>query len=88
VRDVVTLLHDPLRSQVAGICGRPDENIHNMLPMPIDEGGDLVMVEVIEPAASQGEVLLREINYRRGEIQVLSSQGFTVCRSVETTSNR
>jgi hypothetical protein len=46
---------------------RPHKHVDDVLPAPIDHGGDDPAVQVIEPAADEREALLRELDDRRGE---------------------
>lgn len=69
VEQVITLpgifAHDGLRA----VFIRQDENIDDMPPVTVGDGGDGALFKVVQASAQQGVAFVREIPHRWGEIQ-------------------
>jgi hypothetical protein len=65
---VIAALRKHLHAALGTFDGRPHEQIDDMLPMTLDEGGGGTAVEKIDPAAGQREALILEIRHGRREI--------------------
>ena len=53
-----------------------DEEIDHMLPASIDDGSDVLSVDIVESSADQREALRREVHHRRREVE-LGEKGVT-----------
>ena len=51
-----------------GILGRPDVQVHRVQPPMIDDRGDGLAIDRIQPPAGQREALVGELGHRRREI--------------------
>ncbi len=55
--------------------GRGDEQVDDVLAPFVDDGGDRPAVEIIEPAADQRESLGRQVDHRRGQVDLAVEPG-------------
>src|SRR5579859_7610572 len=59
---LVTLVHRQLRA--SNRACRPDEQVDQMLLVPVDQRGHRPIVQIIQPAANQGEALVGQVYHR------------------------
>src|SRR5215469_17073222 len=67
--DIVALLSKGARRRPLAATHRPYQDIDEMLLMAVDQGGDGMPVEIVEPAAHQGKSGRSEIDDRWRDVE-------------------